>query len=491
MLFLALLTLGCSCAERESSRSPSARRTAKGGEALLVDWPVLPETLILSDQKALSAALDSATASRQHRPVSTGGDVLVVVLDTVRADHLGMYGYPEETSPRLDRWAAGARVWDNAWTDAPWTLPAHASMFTGKSQREHGARSVGRDDPRKGAPLADGQDTVAERLRDAGWRTVGIAGNLAFLHPSYGLDQGFDVWMNDGLDRDPRGVPYLAADRVIAMADQALKEEDPRPLLLFLNLMDAHRPYKARRGYVKRPERLRKGLPGTRGYQKVVKSLLKGGTLDAAVRDSWIEAYDSELRFVDDHLGQFLDRAGRFEHVFILADHGEYLGEHGLVEHAKDVYEPVLHVPFLAKGSGFEAGRDPAPIQTHDLGAMILTAAGLSAKGFQRTETVQVADLYYTLKKDLMAPYGARFDRIRRAFRVGPHKLITGDDGSREIYDLGADPGELAPLAELPASLQGIDATWLAAHPEVELVPVGEGELGPDEALLKALGYAE
>lgn len=458
---------------------------------MLVEWAALPKTLMLSDRKALSAALAQAATSRQNRAVGAGGDVLVVVLDTVRADHLGMYGYPEGTTPRLDRWAAGARVWDNAWTDAPWTLPAHASMFTGKSQREHGARSVGRDDPRKGAPLGEGQDTVAERLRDAGWRTVGIAGNLAFLHPSYGLGQGFDVWMNDGLDRDARGVPYLAADRVIAMADEALKEEDARPLLLFLNLMDAHRPYKPRRGYVKHPERLRKALPGGRGYRKVVKALLKGGALDPAIRDSWIEAYDAELRFLDDHLGQFLDRADRFEHIFILADHGEYLGEHGLVEHAKDVYEPVLHVPFLVKGAGFEAGRDPAPIQTHDLGAMILGAAGLRTDGFRRTEAMQVADLYYTLKKDLTSPEGARFDRIRRAFRIGPLKLIVGDDGSQEVYDLASDPGELSSLGALPPVLQGVEAAWLAAHPEVPLVPAGGAALGPDDALLKALGYAE
>ncbi len=487
MLVLALLIFGCSCSE--PTRAPRGKQ--KTGEALLVEWAALPETLILSDRKALAAALDDAATSRQKRAVGAGGDVLVVVLDTVRADHLGMYGYPEGTTPRLDRWAASARVWDNAWTDAPWTLPAHASMFTGKSQREHGARSVGRDDPRKGAPLADGQETVAERLQGAGWRTVGIAGNLAFLHPGYGLGQGFDVWMNDGLARDARGVPYLAADRVIALADEALKEKDSRPLFLFLNLMDAHRPYKARRGYVKRPERLRKTLPGTRGHQKVVKSLLKGGPLDPALRDSWIEAYDAELRFLDDHLGQFLERADRFEHIFILADHGEYLGEHGLVEHAKDVYEPVLHVPFLAKGAGFEPGHDQGPIQTHDLGAMVLQAAGLSTAGFERTESVQVADLYYTLKKDLMAPYGARFDRIRRAFRVGPHKLIVGDDGSREVYDLGADPTELFSLTELPAALRGVEKAWLAAHPEVPLAPVGSGVLGPDEALLKALGYAE
>lgn len=496
-MFVLALLVACSTPAEPASVVKQAAKAEIGAD-LQVDWPSVPSDLVTGDREAMAAALHRAKAAAASRPIPqrNGGvapNILVVVLDTVRADHLGMYGYTEGTTPKLDAWAAGARVWDNAWTDAPWTLPAHASMFTGKSQREHGARSVGRDDPRKGAPLGEANVTIAERLQTAGYRTVAVAANPAFLHPSYGLGQGFDVWMNDGLGADPRGVPYLAADRVVPMAEAALAQEDAHPLFLFVNFIDAHRPYKARKGFVKSPELLRKSsLPGEKGYAKMVRKLMAGGPLDLDLRDSWVQGYDAELRWLDQNVSQLLGNSRVPATVFVLSDHGEYLGEHSLVEHAKDVYEPVLHVPFMAKGPGFLPGRDPAPIQGHDLAWMVLDAAGLDSTGLEHTGSLQVADLYYTLKKDLMAPYGKRFDRIRRAFRVGSQKYITGSDGTREMYDLAADPAERRPLVDVPPELAAAELAWLAAHPEVELVPASEGgALGPDEEALKALGYAE
>ena len=195
-MFLVLAAFSCSSAGDDAANSAGSR--TGGSRSAVVDWPAVPPELAAGDAAIMTEALavvKSAAASRAMplRDGRAAGSILVVVLDTVRADHLGVYGYDRHTTPRLDEWAGSAHVWDNAWTDAPWTLPAHASMFTGKSQREHGARSLGHEDDRKGAPLAESEVTVAERLRDAGYRTVGIAGNRAFLHPSFGLSQGFDA----------------------------------------------------------------------------------------------------------------------------------------------------------------------------------------------------------------------------------------------------------------------------------------------------------
>ncbi|GDX83456.1 sulfatase [Deltaproteobacteria bacterium] len=497
MVALVLL-FACSTPAESPPAAKPARVKSEEGSDLQVDWPAVPADLARGDRDMMASALTKAGLAAASRPIpqkkgTKAPNILVIVLDTVRADHLGMYGYTEGTTPKLDAWATGARVWENAWTDAPWTLPAHASMFTGKSQREHGARSVGRDDPRKGAPLGEGNVTIAERLQAVGYRTVAVAANPAFLHPSYGLGQGFDVWMNEGLGADPRGVPYLAADRVVPLAEAALAQEDEHPLFLFVNFIDAHRPYKARKGFVKSPELLRKAsLPGEKGYAKMVRKLMAGGPLDLDLRDSWVQGYDAELRWLDQNVSQLLGNSRVPSTVFLLSDHGEYLGEHSLVEHAKDVYEPVLHVPFMAKGPDFLPGRDTAPVQGHDLAWMVLQTAGLDSADLERTGSLQVADLYYTLKKDLMAPYGKRFDRIRRAFRVGSKKYINGSDGTREAYDLEADPGERGPLVEVPAELLAAETVWLAAHPEVPVVPESEGgALGPDEEALKALGYAE
>lgn len=490
---MLLLLLACTPDPTPKPKKP------RDGEAALVDWSAVPLAIAASDRAAMTDALrrvDAASASRHVPTLASGSvapDIAIVVLDTVRADHLGVYGYDRDTSPRLDAWAQDARVYTRAYADGPWTLPAHASMFTGLPARTHAARSVGLDDPRKGAPLADSFYTVPERLRDAGYRTLGLAGNRAFLDPAYGLSQGFDAWLCEQLVEDSRGVGYNAADRLLPMATSAAQVPG-RPTLLFLNFMDAHTPYKARRGYVKDPSRLvRKSIPGNKGARKVVTSLLEGGSLDPRVQASWVEAYDSEIRFLDQHLGDLFGALSAFEYVFVLADHGEYLGEHGLVEHAKDVYEPVIHVPFIVKGPGYAPGRDDRMVQSHDLAWMVLEAAGLAVPPeVERTGPFAVSELHYTLKKDLAnKDYGARFNRVRRAVVAGTDKLIVGSDGTREVYDLATDPQESRPSNPLPGPLDDIHAAWIAGHPETPLVPVGASAPEPSDEQLRALGYVE
>jgi len=425
-------------------------------------------------------------------------DLVVIVLDTVRADHLGVYGYPEATTPRLDAWAAGARVYTDALSTAPWTLPAHASMFTGLWPASHGARGLRE---RIAAPLPAGSSTVARALRDAGWLTVGIAANQAFLDKSWGLAQGFSLWMCEQIEPDRRGTPYPTADRITDLALLALdRRPEEGPVFLFLNYMDAHTPWLAREGHVARPERLdRRVLPYGSRWEAVKNGLMVDGQLDPATRAAWVEAYDAELRFLDREVGRLLDglRArgvGDEDHVILLSDHGEYLGEHNLVEHSKDVYDTVLHVPFLHRGPGVEPGRDPTPIQPTDLPDLLLEAAGLPPMGEPPTlaegERLRVAELYYTRKRELKDPrYAGRFDRIRRAFALGPHRLLLGSDGSVEHYDLGADPGQDHALAspDWADELQRAADAWLAAHPP----RIPTGEVAENTELLRALGYVE
>ncbi|MBM4392026.1 MAG: sulfatase [Deltaproteobacteria bacterium] len=485
-----MLAAGCS-PEPPGKAEKRSKKQEKNGEAALVDWAPVPRALLANDAAELARALGQLSPALASR--GTAPDIAVIVLDTVRADHLGMYGYGRDTSPRLDAWAEGARVYTRAYADGPWTLPSHASMFTGLPARLHAARSLDLGDPRKGAPLDLAFETVPERLRAAGYATIGIAGNRAFLDPAYQLDQGFDVWLCNNLEQDTRGVAYTAADRVAPLA-RAVGVREERPTFLFLNFMDAHTPYKARRGYVKDPAKLvKKVIPGNKGFRKVATALMRGKPIDPGYIATWVEAYDSELRFLDEHVGALLAALGEFEYVFVLADHGEYLGEHALVEHAKDVYEPVIHVPFLAKGPGYPPGRDERMIQTHDLAWMVLEAAGLPVPAeMERTAELAVSELHYTLKKDLgNADYGDRFNRVRRAYVSGAHKLIAGSDGHEERYDLALDPGEDRPSASLPALFDGLDARWTAARPERPVVPANGSPAEPPDEQLRALGYVE
>lgn len=467
----------------------------RGRGAALIAWRV-DAAAQARDAEQLGGML-----RRMPQPVrrAQGPDVVVIVLDTVRADHLGAYGYDRGTTPRLDAWAAGARVYDRMSSDAAWTLPSHASLFTGRPPIAHGAHGVPADSEQVASPLAPGAETVARSLSRAGWRTMGIAANEAFLDAAWGLDQGFDLWLCEQLGADARRTPYATADRVTAMAIQALSREADAPRFLFLNYMDAHAPYLPREGYVRDPDAIdRRVTPYGAGWKGIAQRVVgEREPVSEEVRRAWVEAYDAELRYLDEHVGALLERlpelgVGEEDWVFVLADHGEYLGEHDLVEHSKDLYEEVLHVPLLVRGPGVSPGRDARPVQTHDVASMVLEAAGVAPlPKAVRTEALQVAELYWSRHRDLRyAAFRERFDRVRRAFRVGDRKLIVGPPGTEEAYDLAADPREARPVTGEPwiPELRAAGEAWLAAQEEAPLAAMGREA---DVEALRALGYVE
>ena len=431
-------------------------------------------------------------------------DIVMIVLDTVRADHLGMYGYDRGTSPRLDVWAAGARVYDHMMADAPWTLPSHASLFTGRWPRAHGAHGTGPlpagEVQHYAAPLAPDTVTLARALYEGGYTTAGIAANQAYLDERWGLSRGFGTWLCATLPTDARRTPYPTGDRVTALAQAWLQRPSDAPRFLFLNYMDAHAPWIPREGYVRDPTRIdRRVLPFADAWEDIGGDLLSGEGVPEATRAAWVEAYDSELRFLDAQVGTLLDALpslgiGPEDWVFLLSDHGEYLGEHALVLHSREVYQPVLHVPLIIRGPGVVSGRDPTPVQHHDVPALVLAAAGLPPlPDSTATGELQVAEQYGSTRHDrATATMAARFDRIRRAFRRGDHKLILGSDGSMEVYDLAADPGEAHDLVpDRPDWLEPLITlaqAWEAATP---VAPVLSEGAGGNKEKLEALGYVE
>ncbi len=446
------------------------------------------------DQRQLTTALGRAPRIWEG---AKGPDIVVIVLDTTRLDRLGIYGYDQNTTPKLDAWARGARVYDQFRADATWTLPSHASLFTGKAPTAHGADGLPLEAEQPASPLRKGVPTVARSLRKAGYRTVGIAANRAFLDPAWGLSQGFDAWVCRELEEGPGGGSDPTADRIQRLAQAALGAPREGALFLFLNFMDPHTPWIVREPFLAHPDKIRpKTLPGTKGWNRASRRLLVEGTLPDETIESWSEAYDSEVRFLDDELGNLLAALpslgiGPEDYVFILSDHGEYLGEHGLVQHWRDAYEELAHVPLLISGPGYAPGRDPTPLQHHDLAAMILAAAGLPPLPESSATGVQVTESWYARKDDLADPKLApRFNRIRRGFVSGTQKLLLGDDGTQEAYDLAADPGELHPLTDAPwaETLQALATAWQAAQVPPE--PATLDEPVNTEAL-RALGYVQ
>ncbi|MEL6347592.1 MAG: sulfatase [Myxococcota bacterium] len=411
---------------------------------------------LATDRQTLAAAFDALPPAE----ASTGGpDVVIIVLDTLRADRLTDYGAPDVLMPRLEAFADAARVYPKMRSTAPWTLPSHASMFTAHYAIQHGAHGTPPGTEGVAFGLSPQHPTLAERLKTAGYRSAGIAANRGFLGEEWGLSRGFDVWLCDELAPD-WNLTYPQAERITALgldAYQRLAKENG-PSLLFLNYMDPHTPWAPREGYTAAPEQIVPatlpplkpwGQQGSRWHR--IRRKVLGGKRAARPEEvaSWTEAYNAEVRYLDEHLGVLLDGLaaaghGPDDYTIVLADHGEYLGEHGLLNHSKGLHEEVIRVPLLIQGPGFPPGLDPRPVQSRDVPEMLLDALSLARLQPDADDgSLQVSELYWARHRDLGDPViGAQFNHIERAFIQDEQKLIVNDDGDIDAFALESDPGE-------------------------------------------------
>ncbi len=417
--------------------------------------------------------------------------VVLVVVDTLRADHLGAYGYERPTSPAIDRWAASAAVFEHAFAPSPWTLPSIASMLTGRLPTEHGAGVDRKDELPEGTPhnqrfqrLGDGIVTLAEIFSAEGYATGALINN-SFLHPRFELDRGFDSY-----DYAPgRGKKSRRADEVVDLALQWIADREG-PYFLLVHIFDPHWPYAA-------PEGFRGSFLGKRtlrsGELKEVRAALRAG--EPIDLDAFAAAYDEEIAFTDRELGRLLEglgEAGDEPVVFLTSDHGEEFGEHGGFEHGHTVYNELLQVPLILSGPGISAGRSREPVTLLDLGPTLLDAAGLEVpQGFSgRSLLNRQAAASERLLIAERTLYGAE----KQALIRWPFKLIWSPGRSKSaLYDLERDFAETRDLGSqdpdrarrMAGSLDRVLAT-------LERATAGEAELD-DEVLeeLRSLGYIE
>ncbi len=446
------------------------------------------------DRALQDLELTTGSPSDAERP-----DVVIIVLDTVRRDRTSVYT-DGDTTPNLAAWAADARVFTNARSVASWTLPAHASLFTGKYPISHGAHSGAPDTGMDFYALPEGTPTLAGALSREGYATVGIVANRGFLNEATGLHQGFDAWLCDGLWSSETSPPYPNARRITDMAVRVLEAPRSRPVFLFLNYIDAHTPMTVRKSYLSPGVKIRQQwLPQRSTWKGRAHALMaRGEAPPEGFFDTWNETYDAEIRYLDEHLGYLLRSLPRLgitddDLVFILSDHGEGFGEHDLVSHWRSVYEELISIPLIARGPGFDPGSDDGPVQIQDIPRWILDRAGIDRlPDMTETGDMQVAELYWTRQYELRIPsLRPRFDRIVRAFVRDGHKLILGDDGEMSLYDLTSDPLELSPQSDPDgrADLDKHAARWLSSKRAMTGEP-REASENMREAL-RALGYIE
>ncbi len=419
-----------------------------------------------------------------------------MVADTLRADHLSCYGYERPTSPRIDAFADGATRYTRAISSSSWTLPSHASLFTGLPPFAHGAHAYETDEPvNNAAPLAPEFLTLAEALQSEGYRTGAFVANYGFLGPRWGLDQGFEIY---------RVVGAYAAD-LNRLIFPWLSVEDERPFFLFVNYVDSHNPYNAE----PRPEVV--DPPPSRSKwilpRFAAEVLPDGGSVREELRREVVDQYDTGVAHLDEGFGGLLaelDRvgfAGRTVVVFT-SDHGEFFGEHRLVGHAKDVYDPVLRVPLIIRAPGQTAQRvesewvtstDVPSLIARHLPASLQQRLRVSFPEAPGTHPV-LAESHFSHRLDIQHPsWGHRFRRVRRALFEWPYKYIHSSDQGHELYDLEADPGEQENLLEAkPAfaarferTLDDYDGSLRRTSPPPALPQLTEEE----QEHLRSLGY--
>lgn len=453
-------------------------------------------------------------------PASTAGPGMVlVVVDTMRADHLGVYGYDRATSPNLDRLAAEGAVFENAITQASFSGPSYATILTGMLPQEHGVRN-------HPETLVPELETLAEAARRQGVRTAAVITH-PFLAPKWGFDQGFDDYR---MVEAPAGaaVPGGRVEEVVAQANEWLATLAPgERFLLFVQVMEPHMPYlptppfdtlfgAKREGFTLMQE----VAAAQGGHGAVMFSFRESGYTDADLERA-IELYDGTIAQVDSALAELwkgLEAAGRIDDtvIAVTADHGEMLGEHDLYfHHDMSLYDPVLRVPLILRyPPAVPAGRRIASqVRLMDLASTLLDVAGLEPPAGATGRSLQSL-LTGGAGRELVAfseNQPLQEDRVGlphyrmakpgiegkwRSVRAGGAKLIlipTADGITEELYDLAADPGESVNLIgqrpDLEKRLRQLLGQTLATDPAMA---GGDEERNLDDETLeelKALGY--
>jgi arylsulfatase A-like enzyme len=502
---------------------PTVRRRMQPTWASLVvlSCAALASTFLTASSR-LTTNAQPIRRARDPRP-----NIILITLDTVRADHLSVNGYRLDTTPNLRRLAATcATVYPRAISSSNLTLPTHASIFTGQSPRRHGAHQSTSDPlPR---PIASTSATLAEILSERGYRTGGIAAN--FLSAAFGFDRGFVYYEcvspEDFFARTER--PYLLRERVrlatVARISPQRREaafsnaetinaraaiflgdaaRAPQPFFLFLNYMDAHTPYVP-------PSPFDARFPGKdpefrwSSYTDIVDdvSVRHSRSVSDRERRHLVSQYDGSIAYLDDQLQKLFDKLKALDAfdnslIIVTADHGEAFGESDVVGHGRSVYQHQVHVPLIIKyPRSCKAATDDALVSSVDLLPTIVDIAGAprppniegtSLLRLERTAPRWITSESYTPRGPGFTSTDTRPTEI--ALFSGTFKEILGAGGASEIYDLATDPNEETNIYGRVA-LREESATLLALMNDAGSQSLSQPVTDPEVLKrLRALGY--
>ncbi len=457
-----------------------ARSLAPRSNAVVVACRWAAPLLIVA--LALGAVGQMAWANRAPTPPAEGGraapgakNVLLIVLDTVRADHMSSYGYHRTTTPNLDGVAERGVLFERAYSTSPWTLPSHSSMFTG---RYHHELSV---NWRK--PLDDTWPTIAEEFGARGYATGGFVGNLRYCLGVQGLARGFHRYedfqitpgitlfctsLGDAIARMTGLAQYQAVTRndatvVTDLFLSWLDDVEDQPFFAFLNYFDAHEPYAPPPEYEGHFAPMAEWVPHWNH---------RASNWSEEEIQGFIDAYDACLAYLDSQAGRVFDalaQRGLLDNtlVIIAGDHGEHFKENDLMGHGNSLYRPNLHVPFSFTLPGvLPATRYEREVTQRDMAATLFDCLdntgdrwpGASLIAALRGDAVEPSPVLCELTAGInVASFEPHSRGPLHALFEGPLHYIHNGDGIEELYDLDADPLEEHDLADDPAHAAALD----------------------------------
>ena len=386
-------------------------------------------------------------------------NILLIVVDALRADHLSSYGYARITSPRLDGIAKEGVLFENAFATSSWSLPSHTSLLTGRYPHEHQAGEQN--------PSFDGRyPVVSSYLKDRGYRTGAFSANTTYFARGVGLGTGFihfedvfrssgDIWIRTAYGREfynglqrIGNMPELPGRRRATEMTSAILDWVDRggehPFFAMVNFVDAHEPYASPLRFSSRFEGAKEGGSSSQ----------PGSAL--TLSDGKINSYDGAVAYVDDEIGRLIGELRKRKKntlVLVTADHGELFGEHGQFQHGQSLYREVIRVPLIM----WWPGRIPAGLRiAQDVSCAAIPATILSlVEGVSQSEFPgpSLTQGWSTSSEPAVWPYPLAelaFSRHSKSLvRDGWHYIRSGDL-KIEIYDWSQDPGELSNLAMTP-----------------------------------------
>lgn len=436
----------------------------------------------------LAIALSAALFVRSHSPAADAParvpetdafsgrpDVVLILVDSLRPDHLGCYGYERDTSPAIDRFASGSAKFTEAVASAPWTQPSIMSLFTSSEPGVHGR--IHWEKPHADIPTP----TLAEAFRAAGYRTAAVVAN-PMVHRKYGFSRGFDEYDDHSLamaassGSEPADM-VATGDDVVLLAKKALdrRREDGRPLFLFVLFMDVHWDYLPPPPYdaLFAPD----PVPAPRKIWE------RGGRQPEPVEKRIVAAYDGEIRYEDGCVGALLDAVSGPDKpgnaiVAFCSDHGDAFWEHGFTSHGNSLFEEEIRVPLMVRPSGSSGWFSPCIVTDSvgliDLGPTLLDLAGLPVPGsWQGRSLVPAMRGEAFPDKPVVLDNRVGADKFRRGVRTRRWKIssLPPFDRPDMVFDLSGDSGEKCNLAgrseELPEEVRNLVPLLAPPRPAV------------------------